>query len=417
MNRIALFIWSLSCAVATAIAQESAVFLPNLRTLRVEVNGAWENDPVMVLGGSNYVLISFDDLRHDYVRYTYHLTHCNADWSPSDLLESEYMEGFNGQRIEDYESSTATAMLYNHYTLELPNDEVRALLVSGNYRVDIYEDGDDEPVATACFSVLEQRVGIDFDVTGNTDIDTYKAHQQVNFSLNYSTYSLVKHPETELQAVVVQNRRWDNCVRDLRPTYLRNRTLVYTHNRRLIFPAGNEYRRMEILDDHVPTMRVESMQFIDPYYNAFIMTDEQRTSYLYDQDQDGRYYVRNGDNYLNETESEYYITHFALSMPTLADGDVYINGELTNNRLAEEYRMEYNLIDHQYEILLPLKQGSYNYQYLFVRSGSTVGSTAEIEGNFHQTENEYAVYVYHRAFGERYDRLVGYNKVKHTGNR
>lgn len=400
--------------MTTVVAQESAVFLPNLRSLRVMVNGAWENDPVMVLGGSNYVEISFDDLRHDYVRYTYHLTHCNADWTPSDLLESEYMDGFNGQRIEDYEQSTHTAMLYNHYTLTLPNNEIRSILVSGNYRVDIYEDGDDEPVATACFAVCEGRVGISFDISANTDIDTYKAHQQVNFSINYSRYSLVRHAETELQAVVVQNRRWDNCVRDLHPTYLRSNQLIYTHNRQLIFDAANEYRRMEILDDHVPTMRVESMQYLAPYYNAFIMTDEPRTSYVYDQDQDGRYYVRNGDNIDNETESEYYITHFTLSMPALAGGDVFLNGELTNNRLSEEYRMEYNLIDHCYELALPLKQGSYNYQYLFVRDGDSTGSTAEIEGNFHQTENEYAVYVYHRAFGERYDRLVGYYKEKYT---
>ena len=409
-----LFSCALFCATTlTVVAQESAVLLPNLRSLRVMVNGAWENDPVMVLNGSNYVEICFDDLRHDYVRYTYRLTHCNADWSPSDLLESEYMDGFNGQRIEDYEQSTHTAMLYNHYTLTLPNDEIRSLLVSGNYRVDIYEDGDDEPVATACFAVCEGRVGISFDISGNTDIDTYKAHQQVNFSINYSTYPLVRHAETDLQAVVVQNRRWDNCVRDLRPTYLRNNQLVYTHNRQLIFDAGNEYRRMEILDDHVPTMRVESMQYLEPYYNAFITTDEPRTSYVYDQDQDGRYYVRNGDNIDNETESEYYITHFTLAMPALPGGDIFLNGELTNNNLSEDYRMEYNLIDHCYELSLPLKQGSYNYQYLFVKNGESKGSTAEAEGNFHQTENEYAVYVYHRAFGERYDRLVGYHKEKY----
>ena len=412
-----LFILHSSLLTSPVQAQESGTFLDNLRSLRVQVNGQWENDPVMVLGGSNYVLICFDDLRHDYVRYTYTLTHCNADWSPSDLLESEYMDGFNGQRIEQYEQSTHTAMLYNHYTLTLPNDDIRQLRVSGNYRVDIFEDGDDEPVATACFAVCEGRVGISFDITGNTDIDTYRSHQQVNFNVNYSAYPLVRQAETDLKVVIVQNRRWDNCVRDIFPTYLRNHELVYTHNRQLIFDAGNEYRRMEILDDHVPTMHVDAMDYLDPYYHAYIMADEQRTSYVYDQDQDGRYYVRNGDDVDNETESEYYITHFALQMPAAAGGDFYLNGELTNNRLSEEFRMEYNLIEHQYELFLPLKQGSYNYQYLFVKEGDSKGSTAQAEGNFHQTENEYAVYVYHRAFGERYDRLVGYNKEKHKGNK
>lgn len=396
-------------------AQESAVFADNLKSIHVEMNGLWDSDPVVMLGGRNHVLISFDDLQHDYVRYTYNIVHCNADWRQSELLVSDYMDGFNGSRIENYSPSMNTAMMYNHYTLTLPNEDVR-LKVSGNYRVEIFEDDEDEPVAQACFSVLEPRVGIDIEVSSNTDIDTYRSHQQVSFNINYSTYA-VNHPETELMPVVVQNRRWDNHVSDLHPTYLRTRSLVFNHNPRLIFPAGNEYRRFEILDEYVPTMRVESMEYDAPYYHATIMTDEQRTSYIYDQDQDGRYYVRNDDNVDNETESDYFITHFRLEMPKIGGGELYLNGDLTNNRLAEPYRMEYNPLEHAYELTLPLKQGSYNYQYLYVPDGSTIGSTAEAEGNFYQTENEYGVYVYHRPFGQRYDHLVGYNKVKFLGQK
>ncbi|MCH5176789.1 MAG: DUF5103 domain-containing protein [Prevotellaceae bacterium] len=414
LRRLMLTLSVIGGSTAIANAQTNAVFLDNLKSLRVEVNGLWNSDPVVPLGGRNYVSILFDDLQHNYVRYTYRITHCNADWTPSDLLESDYMDGFNGSRIEDYSPSMGTAMLYNHYTLRIPNDDVR-LLVSGNYRVDIYEDGDDEPVAEACFSIVEQRVGVDISVTSNTDIDTYKQHQQVSFDLNYSTYR-VNQPEKELYPVVVQNRRWDNHVEHLQPTYLKTNTLVFNHNRSLIFPAGNEYRRFEIMDEHVPTMRVESMQYHAPLYHAYIMTDEQRTAYLYDQDQDGRYLVRNGDNDENETESDYFITHFRLEMPELPDGNVYLHGDLTNNRFAEEYMMEYDHMEHAYTIALPLKQGSYNYQYIYLPNDSDVGMTAETEGDFYQTENEYAVYVYHRPFGERYDHLVGYQKIQYLGN-
>ncbi len=96
--------------------------------------------------------ISFDDLQHNFVRYSYTITHCNADWNPSDLLRSEYMTGFDDNRIEDYEQSMNTEMEYNHYSFTLPNEDVK-LLVSGNYIVNIFEDGDEEPVARACFSI------------------------------------------------------------------------------------------------------------------------------------------------------------------------------------------------------------------------------------------------------------------------
>ena len=159
-------------------------------------------------------------------------------------------------------------------------------------------------------------------------------------------------------------------------------------------------------------MNVESMSYHDPYSHATLMTDEPRRNYIYDQDQNGRVYIRNGDNVDNDTESDYFITHFTLQMPELEGGTVYLNGDLTYNSFSETYEMEYDYERGSYLLALPLKQGSYNYQYVFVGDDNGLADGSETEGNFYQTENEYSVYVYHRPFGERYDHLVGYNMVR-----
>lgn len=409
MNRIITLLIIISLQTNSVLAQENGVYIDNLKSIQVKVNGEWGKQPVMMLGGRNFVEISFDDLQHNYVRYTYSITHCNADWKQSDLLHSEYMTGFEDNRIEDYDQSLNTEMEYNHYSFTLPNEDVK-LLVSGNYIVNIFEDGEDEPVAQACFSILEPHVGIAMSVTNNTDIDTYQSHQQLSFSINYNGFP-VRNAIDELIPVVRQNNRWDNAVFNLKPKFMRVNEMIYEHDRNLIFEAGNEYRRFEILDRHVPTMRVDNMRYDGDYYHANLMVDEQRTAYLYDKDQDGRYYVRNGNNIDNDTESDYYFTHFRLEMPQIPGGDLYINGDLTNNRFAPEYKMEYDLMEHAYQIVLPLKQGSYNYQYLFVHDGEEVGHTPQSEGSFHQTENEYSVYVYNRPFGSRYDKLVGFRTI------
>ncbi|MBQ0022171.1 MAG: DUF5103 domain-containing protein [Prevotellaceae bacterium] len=392
-------------------AQQTASFSPRIKTVKAEANGEWGVPPLILQSRGQYVDISFDDLQASYERYTYTITHCNADWTKSDLLVSEYMTGFNDQHIEDYEPAIGTEMDYCHYFFTLPNDNTK-LLVSGNYKVEIFEDGEDAPVAQACFSIIEPHVGVDINVSANTDIDYFAQHQQLSFSINYSGYA-ISNPISELKPVIMQNRRWDTHVEGVNPSSMRVNQLIYDHQRKLIFPAGNEFRRFEILDEYVPTMRVDHMEFSDPYYHATLFTDEQRINYLYDQDQNGRFYVRNGDNVNNDTESDYFYTHFALSMPKIGGGEVYLWGDLTDNRIDERYKMDYNLIDHQYEIALPLKQGSYNYQYIFVHDGEDIGTFAPTEGNFHQTENEYWVYVYQRPFGSRYDKLVGFQKYNY----
>ena len=404
-----LSLWGLG-----GFAQENICFSPRIKTLQVKVDGQWGVPPVVLLSRGHRVEVSFDDLQAQYERYTYTITHCNADWTESDLLTSEYMTGFGEQRIEHYEPAIGTEMSYCHYWLTLPNEDT-SLLVSGNYRINIFEDGDDEPVAQVCFSVLESRVGVEIEVVANTDIDTYEEHQQVNFAVNHRSYQ-VSNPVNEFKYIVQQNRRWDNHVEDLRPTLMQVDKLIFNHNRSLIFPAGNEYRRFEILDEYVPTMRVEHMEYDDTYYNATLFTDEQRINYLYDEDQNGRYYIRSNNNTDNDTESDYFITHFTLQMPQVPGGDVYLFGDLTNNRMEEAYKMEYNLLDHQYELTTPLKQGSYNYMYMFKREGEEVGLTKPCEGDFHQTENEYYVYVYHRPFGLRYDKLVGFQRTNYKGH-
>jgi len=392
-------------------AQENICFSPRIKTLQVKVDGQWGTPPVVLLSRGHGVEVSFDDLQAQHQRYIYTITHCNADWTESDLLTSEYMTGFSEQRIDDYEPAMGTEMNYCHYWLTLPNEDTK-LLVSGNYRINILEDGEDEPIAQACFSVMEPRVGVEMSVTTNTDIDTYESHQQVDFAVNYKGYQ-VSNPVNEFKYIVQQNRRWDTHVEHLQPTLMQVDRLVFNHNRSLIFPAGNEYRRFEILDEYVPTMRVDRMVFDDTYYHAILYIDEQRTNYLYDEDQNGRYVVRNDDNVSNDTESDYFFTHFALQMPQVPGGDVYLFGDLTNNRIEEAYKMEYNLIDHQYELVTPLKQGSYNYIYMYRPEGEDIGLTRPCEGDFYQTENEYYVYVYHRPFGQRYDKLVGFQKINY----
>lgn len=400
----------LSFCTLTAGAQRNEIKSERIATLQVVAGDDWLSPPVITLGSEDAITISFDDMTHEYHRYAYRIEHCEADWTTSaELFTSDYCEGFNdGNTIEDVKNSINTNILYTHYRLKIPNERCN-IKMSGNYRVTIYDDNTSEDVATACFMVVDQRVGLQLGATTNTDIDTNGSHQQIEMKINYAGLK-VNNPRLEIKTVVMQNGRWDNAVINAEPQYIMADGLQWTHNKQLIFNGGNEYRKFETLDVSHATMGLESVKWDGKDYHAYVWTDEPRNSYVYDEDADGAFYVRNSDNIENDYISEYVYVHFALKTPP-TDNDIYINGVWTNDQFLPKYRMIYNPQNGLYENVLLLKQGYYSYNYL-VKNEDGCFSPLQSEGNFCYTENKYQCLVYYKAAGDRTDTLVGYQQIR-----
>ena len=379
-----------------------------IKTLQVKVEGELFADPFIPLDGERRVEINFDAFNPGFGRYVYNLIHCDADWTRSSLSQIEYMDGFQGSTIDDFANSIGTTTQYTNYRLFFPNDDVRPK-VSGNYALQVYnEDDPSHVVFTACFSIYEPRVSVATTVSGNTDIDTNQSHQQVSFTIDHRHFPIA-YPQSDLKIWVYQNNRRDNAVTGLQPISILENQIVYANNRNLIFPAGNEYRRMEFISDKYNGMHVENISFHNPYYHVDLVVDSPSnlSAYEYDQDQNGRFYPACSRCDEPDIEADYYIVHFTLAMPEAKQGKIYLNGDFVQNLFTHESEMIYNPDNQQYEKALLMKQGNYNYQYLYVPNGQTEGNTAGVEGDFHETENEYTIYIYYHPMGARYDRLIG----------
>ncbi|MCI1281635.1 MAG: DUF5103 domain-containing protein [Prevotella sp.] len=387
-------------------AQRNMIFNNRIKTLQVVAGIRWLDMPIIALNSDEVINISFDDMTHEYHRYTYKIEHCEADWAPSkELFESDYIDGFaEGNTIDDSQESLNTNELYTHYKLELPNERCKMKL-SGNYKVTVYDENNDkEKMFEAFFMVNENLAGISMTSTSNTDYDINGLHQQLSIQLNYGNLSVTDWKK-EIKTIVLQNGRWDNAVTNPTPQYIMSDGLKWEHNKALIFNGGNEYHKFELLDVYHPTMGVERVNWDGKEYHAYLWTDEPRPSYIYDEDADGAYFIRNSDNTEIDYTAQYMTVHFRLKAPK-QDGDVYLNGNWTYDLFIPEYKMEWNSQDECYECSVQLKQGYYNYQYLVLGpDGVTMPVTTE--GNFFQTENKYQALVYYKGVGERTDRLVG----------
>lgn len=415
MKSIITSIFCLYCIFASG--QQDRIWSDRIHTLRTLVNGKWGQPSILTLGTGDYLEISFDDFTHQYTRYMYKVTHCDASWKPTKgLFETDYLEGVNGELpIENYKQSLNTTMLYTHYSFQLPNRDLKPIL-SGNYIVTIYEDGkEDTPVSTVCFSVVDPLMTLSASVSTNTEIDWNDSHQQVSFEIAYNGLRIF-NPAQEIKTYVCQNRRSDNAVINAPFNYQTGSGLKWEHNRTLIFNAGNEYRKFEILNTHRGSMGIDKIDWFDPFYHATLIPDKPRKNYIYDEDQDGNYYIRTDEYGDNDTQSDYLFIHFRLETEARLDGDYYVNGGWSYDRFLPEYKMTYNPEERAYEATVLLKQGYYNYQYLFVPHGSKQGLTDLIEGNFYQTENEYIIYIYYSPQGSRYDQLVGFRRIRFAPN-
>lgn len=387
-------------------------FDEHIRTLQVTLDSNMFAPPVITLGSNERLIISFDHLADDRSYFRYRLIHCNANWQPSGLVDSEFLNGFNESVIEDYDFSRGTTVNYVNYRFSVPNQDINPL-ISGNYLLQIYDENDPERTLAQCrFMVSEQLASISAQLSSRTDIDYNNAHQQLAIAVDTERTDVID-PFNDLIVMVQQNGRLDNETALRQPLRMSGRTAIYEHLAPLIFDAGNEYRRFETVSLDYPGMKIESIGYLDPYYHATIQTDYTRVreSYSYDSTQQGRFKIREYDSDFADTQSDYVVVHFSLDYPETPGMMIFIDGDLTNRRFDETSRMTFNNSTGLYEKAMLLKQGSYNYQYLAVPANNNRGYTSFIEGDKYQTINEYLIKVYTRRPGERYDRLIGVSRV------
>jgi hypothetical protein len=399
-------------SVAFTQQYRSQIFAPDVSTLQTHLLGDELSDPVIRRGTEDQVQISFDQMSHVPQYYAYSIELCNADWTPSGLMEIEYLEGFNINNIEDSDISFNTTFDYTHYSFVIPNENVMPL-VSGNYVIKVFDREDpDVLVLTTCFSIEENLVTIRGNVSGSTVYGVNTHYQQVNFEIDCSE-NPIANPTEELKVVVRQNGRWDNQVFDVKPTYIQPMNFIYRDNRNLIFEGGNEFYRIDFSHIRNYSGQIGRISFHKPYYNVETTPGKQRTydDYQYDLDVNGRFKVH-GQDIWGDMEIDYSIVHFAFPKeePWL-DGSVYVAGYFNNNLLNNNNKMTYNFERKQYELSVVLKNGGYNYQFLFLPVGQKAGSSILTDGSYWQTRNEYKVYVYYRPYGARYDRLIGVQQI------
>lgn len=388
------------------------VYTENIHTVQLHLPALPLSYPIVDLN-SGYLSFSFDDLDADTKNYSYTITLCDADWTPSRLSTFEYIDGFDEDKIRDFHFAYSTLTPYTHYTLDLPNDNLK-WTKSGNYLLKVYEDsGDKKLVITRRFMVTEPVFKINAETRFPADVGKSRTHQELDFVVSHKGIP-ISSPRTDVRATVLQNGRWDNAITDIAPFSFRTDELVFDYQDKIVFPAGKEFRWADLRSYRFRTNTVRAIEEYNHSYYFTMFQDLIRyaDAYLFTEDINGKYVIGNKEYDDPDLSSDYVHVLFSLGVKTpFDDGDVYIIGKMSDWLADERFKMQYSEIRREYEADVLLKQGYYDYIYAVAPNGKKELDFEATEGNWQETNNDYTIIVYYRPFGARYDRIMAVQTV------
>ncbi|MEX0274392.1 MAG: DUF5103 domain-containing protein [Flavobacteriaceae bacterium] len=392
-------------AITGLFSQEIQEEVPPPEYIKTIIFKGPTDDQFPIVKKGEAITLEFDDLRASESDYYYRIIHCDYDWTPSQLLKSQYLDGADNQRIIDYGNSYSTLQPYSNYRLRLPNQNVR-FKVSGNYVLEVYNDRDELQFSRR-FVIYENLVQVGAVVKRSRDFAHLETKQVVQLNIRPNGIQLV-NPKKEVKVAILQNYYWPTALYNIKPQFTLGNELVYKYDQETSFYGGNEYFNFDTKDLRVPTASISHIDLKDIYHH-YLFNDYPRydSPYTYFPDVNGDFVVRTLQGNENSREAEYSKVHFSFPyIEEIGLDDVYIYGKFNNFELSEENKMTYNEENGMMEAEIPFKQGFYNYKYALKKENGSVELNT-LSGNFHFAENHYLILVYYRNFGDLYDSLIG----------
>ncbi len=397
---------------------EDHIYRPSIKTVFIQQLGTDGSLPMIELGSDTRLQLQFDDLEPVQRQLYYSLEHCNADWTPSNVMKSRSIQGLQQDLIQDFRYSFNTRQQYIHYNLVFPNDNMKILL-SGNYLLKVYEDGDPENLLlTKRFMVYTTTAKVAARIKRPTMMSLRDTHQEIDAVVDISSIHIT-NASSSVKLVIRQNNRWDNAIW-LKPFSVNSQSVNYDYDDGSnCFMGGNEYRWVDIRSLRMQSDRVKKIIRDSVLVETVLLDDPVRafSSYRSLPEANGKFFIRNQEGSEPEVDGDYTWVDFSLPFEApVVNGNLYLFGSLCDWQFNKAFKPAYDYPNKYYKSRILLKQGIYNYSYVFQSTKGGKGDESYIEGSFFNTENDYQILFYYRPYTEVYDELIGVGQVNSIRN-
>ena len=398
------------------INAENEIYADYIESVQFNHNNVQLSMPIIDLNSGGRLRLQFDDREGGFKNYTYHLIHCDKDWNYSNLDEIEYIDGFNGEEVDEFGFSVNSYSEYTNYQVVIPNDDIR-WTISGNYLLVIYDSDLELPILSRRFIVTENAVSVGATFVKPRNLATLRTHQELEILLNLGDFRVFR-PQEEIFVTVMQNGNDNNAFNNLQSNFSRGDILHFQNfNQQVSFAALKEFRACDIRTLNSRTENVISIDRDDIKSTVIMDLGKKRSNknFQTEPDANGGYVIDNNDFDNGEISSEYVDVIFSLEVDRPYLEEIYLVGSFCDWKPREKFKLEWNAERNIYLKKVSLKQGYYDYMFGVLKSDGIL-EMADIEGSWYETENDYQIITYYRGMTSEYDRVIDVNVITSNPN-
>ncbi len=370
----------------------------------VRINGTAKANFPIVLMDLNPVTISFDADETAMENYRVKLFHCDKDWNvtQSSFINNEF-RNYSVSQIP-FETAPIGVRYYKWiYSFKIPGlIGIEHLPQSGNYKVEIWNENNDELLADGKIFAVEKIDDSVLTIFNRYLQSEISPQNQVNKAVLFLTLPSPQANDANplysgfVKTVDIYRNREIETPHRIDADNRNSNTFIGgfgTNNLKFMIDnlqPGNEYRRIDI----------SNTDLFPPYeiLRSRDGADLSRWQWQGTEDQNGTSVLVTGNSY-----SDYMQFLFELGRPEEETNEkIYVVGDFNGWKVNEHWRLKYDNEIKHYKLLAWLRRGVYDYQY--VLNGN---DWIALEGNDWQTVNVFTALIYYHdpRFGG-FDRIL-----------